>query len=104
MNVIVCVKRVIDYAVRTRIRVDARWVETEAVKHSMNPFDEIAMEAALRLKSASIVKNIIAVTCGVSGGKSQEVLRTALALGADEAVHIEVPNDNELGQEGKSFI
>ena len=98
MKAVVCVKRVIDYAVKTRIRPDKLWVETEGVKHSMNPFDEIAMEAALQLKSASIIKQITVVSCG--GPKCQDVLRTAIALGADEAVHLEIPVEGELSQEG----
>ena len=103
MKALVCVKRVIDYAVKTRIRPDKLWVETEGVKHSMNPFDEIAMEAALQLKSSSLVKHITVVTCG-HGPKAQEVLRTALALGADEAIHVDLPADSELAKEGSFHL
>ncbi len=61
---------------------------TEGVKHSMNPFDEIAIEEAIRLKEKKLAKEVIAVSCGPT--QSQEVLRTALALGADKAIHVEV--------------
>lgn len=84
-RVLVPVKRVIDYAVK--IRVVAGKVETANVKHSMNPFDEIAIEESLKLREAKSVKEIIAITIGPS--KAQETLRTALALGVDKAVHIE---------------
>ncbi|KAI8913473.1 hypothetical protein EDD86DRAFT_268943 [Gorgonomyces haynaldii] len=85
MRVLVPVKRVIDYAVK--IRVVGGAVETNNVKHSLNPFDEIAVEEAVRLKEKKIAKEVVAFSVGPS--KSQEVLRTALAMGADKAVHVE---------------
>lgn len=91
MRVIVAVKRVIDYAVK--IRVVGGKVETANVKHSMNPFDEIAVEEAVRLKEKKIASEIIAFSVG--SAKSQETLRTALAMGADRAVHVEVPEGTE---------
>jgi Electron transfer flavoprotein domain len=102
MKAMVCLKRVIDYAVKPRIRAgDKKWVETEGVKHSMNPFDEIALEAALQLKSKAIVDKIIAISCGFSP-KIQDTLRTALALGADEAVHVETLSDGPFAIEGNT--
>lgn len=69
------------------MKSDFSGVVTEGVKHSMNPFDEIAMEEAVRLKEKKLVSEVIAVSCGPT--QSQEVLRTALALGADRAIHVE---------------
>lgn len=83
------VKRVIDYAVKIRVKPDKSGVVTDGVKHSMNPFDEIAVEEAVRLKEKKIVSEIIAVSCGPA--QSQETLRTALAMGVDKAIHVEVP-------------
>lgn len=85
VRVLVPVKRVIDYAVK--IRVTGGKVETANVKHSINPFDEIAIEEALKLRELKVVSEITAVSIG--SVKSQDVLRTALALGVDKAVHIE---------------
>jgi electron transfer flavoprotein beta subunit len=86
MKVLVSVKRVVDYNVRIQTKPDGSGVVTDGVKHSMNPFDEIAMEEAMRLKEKGKVTEIIAVTIG--GAKNEETLRTALAFGADRAVHI----------------
>ncbi|CDW57601.1 electron transfer flavoprotein, beta subunit [Trichuris trichiura] len=88
LRVLVAVKRVIDYAVKVRVKPDKTGVITEGVKHSMNPFDEIAIEEALRLKEKQIAAEVLAVSCGPTA--SQEVLRHALALGADKAIHVEV--------------
>ncbi|KAK0397806.1 hypothetical protein QR680_011450 [Steinernema hermaphroditum] len=88
MRVLVGVKRVVDYAVKVRVRPDKKGVVTENVQHSMNPFDEIALEEAVKLKEAKIAKEVVAVSFGPA--KSQEVLRTALAKGADKAIHIAV--------------
>ena len=93
MRVLVACKRVIDYAVKVRVKSDGSAVETANVKHSMNPFDEIAVEEAVKLKEKKIASEIIAVTCGPA--KAQETLRTALAMGADKAIHVEV--DDETG-------
>jgi electron transfer flavoprotein beta subunit len=84
MKIIVCVKRVIDYNVRVQINRDGDGVVTDGVKMSMNPFDEIAVEEALRLKEAGTASEIIALTIGDKSSEQQ--LRTALAMGADRAV------------------
>lgn len=90
LRALVGCKRVIDYAVRIRVKPDKTGVVTDGVKHSMNPFDEIAVEEAVRLKEKKIIAEIVAVSCGPA--QSQETLRTALAMGVDKAVHIEVPS------------
>jgi electron transfer flavoprotein beta subunit len=87
MKVLVPVKRVVDYNVKVRVKSDGSGVETANVKMSMNPFDEIAVEEAIRLKEAGVVKEIVAVSIGTNA--CQETLRTALALGADRAILVE---------------
>jgi electron transfer flavoprotein beta subunit len=87
MKVLVSVKRVVDYNVKVRVKSDGTGVETANVKMSMNPFDEIAVEEAMRLKEAGTVKEVLAVSCGVAA--CQETLRTALAIGADRAILVE---------------
>jgi electron transfer flavoprotein beta subunit len=87
MKVLVPVKRVVDYNVKVRVRPDGSGVETANVKMSMNPFDEIAVEEAMRLKEAGIATEVIAVSIGTA--QSQETLRTALAIGADRAILVE---------------
>ena len=87
MKVLVAIKRVVDYNVKVRVKSDGTGVETANVKMSMNPFDEIAMEEAVRLKEAGTATEIIAVSCGTPA--CQETLRTALAIGADRAVLVE---------------
>jgi len=94
LRVLVGVKRVIDYAVKIRVRPDKLGVVTDGVKHSMNPFDEIAIEEAVRMKEKKLVKEIVVATCGPT--QAQETLRTALAMGADRGIHIEVPADNMI--------
>jgi electron transfer flavoprotein beta subunit len=89
MKVLVAVKRVIDFNVKVRVRSDGSGVETANVKMSMNPFDEIAIEEAVRLKEAGAATEIVAVSCGVQA--CQETLRTALAIGADRAILVESP-------------
>jgi electron transfer flavoprotein beta subunit len=91
-RVLVPVKRVIDYAVKIRVRGDKKGVETANVKMSMNPFDEIAIEEAIRMKEKGLVKEIVAVSMGPA--TCQETLRTAMAMGADRSIHIET--DKEL--------
>ena len=91
MKVLVSVKRVVDYNVKVRVKADGSGVDTANVKMSMNPFDEIAVEEAVRLKEKGIATEIVAVSCGVTG--SQETLRTALALGADRAILVETDDD-----------
>ncbi|GLH01854.1 hypothetical protein R5R35_003624 [Gryllus longicercus] len=87
-RVLVGVKRVIDYAVKIRVKPDKTGVVTDGVKHSMNPFDEIAVEEAVRMKEKKIASEIIAVSCGPQ--QAQETLRTALAMGVDRGIHVEV--------------
>jgi len=87
MKVLVCVKRVVDYNVKVRVKPDQSGVDVANVKMSMNPFDEIAIEEAVRLKEAAAVTEIVAVSCGVA--QCQETLRTALAIGADRAILVE---------------
>ncbi|PWN19688.1 electron transfer flavo protein, beta subunit [Microstroma glucosiphilum] len=95
LRILVPVKRTIDYAVKIRVASDGKGVDTN-VKHAMNPFDEIAVEEAVRLreKHKEAVSKITAVSAGPA--KSADVLRTALAMGADDAIHVEIP-DNSLG-------
>lgn len=92
VRVLVGVKRVIDYAVKIKIKPDKTGVETANTKHSINPFCEIAVEEAVRLKEAKVATEIIAVSCGPS--TSTETLRTALALGCDRGIHVE--HDGEI--------
>ncbi len=87
MKILVPVKRVVDFNVKVRVKADGSGVETANVKMSMNPFDEIAVEEALRLKEAGTATEVVAVSCGVPA--CQETLRTALALGADRAILVE---------------
>merc|ERR1711997_360959 len=91
LRVLVGVKRVIDYAVKIRVKPDKLGVVTEGVKHSMNPFDEIAIEEAVRMKEKKIAKEIVVVTCGPA--QAAETIRTALAMGADRGIHVEVAAD-----------
>ena len=87
MKVLVPVKRVVDYNVKVRVKSDGTGVETANVKMSMNPFDEIAIEEALRLREAGIATEVIVVSCGLTA--CQETLRTGLAIGADRAILVE---------------
>jgi electron transfer flavoprotein beta subunit len=87
MKILVPVKRVVDYNVKVRVKADGSGVELANVKMSMNPFDEIAVEEAVRLKEAGVASEVIAVSCGVAA--CQETLRTALAIGADRAILVE---------------
>jgi electron transfer flavoprotein beta subunit len=91
MKVLVAVKRVVDYNVKVRVRSDNTGVDIANVKMSMNPFDEIAIEEAVRLKEKGIATEIIAVSCGVT--QCQETLRTAMAIGADRAILVESTAD-----------
>ncbi len=91
MKVLVPVKRVIDYNVKVRVKADGSGVDLANVKMSMNPFDEIAVEQAIRLKEAGTVEEIIVVSIGVK--QAQETLRTALAMGADRAILIVAADD-----------
>uniref|UniRef100_A0A8D1AG46 Electron transfer flavoprotein subunit beta n=2 Tax=Sus scrofa TaxID=9823 RepID=A0A8D1AG46_PIG len=89
LRALVAVKRVIDFAVKIRVKPDRTGVVMDGVKHSMNPFCEIAVEEAVRLKEKKLVKEVIAVSCGPA--QCQETIRTALAMGADRGIHVEVP-------------
>jgi electron transfer flavoprotein beta subunit len=91
MKVLVAVKRVVDYNVKVRVKADGSGVETANVKMSMNPFDEIAVEEAIRLKEAGVATEIVAVSIGTA--QCQETLRTALAIGADRAILVETGVD-----------
>ena len=92
MKILVAVKRVVDYNVKIRVKSDETGVETANVKMSMNPFDEIAVEEALRLKEAGKAEEVAVVSLGAQ--KCQETIRTALAMGADRGIH--VLTDDEL--------
>jgi electron transfer flavoprotein beta subunit len=87
MKILVAVKRVVDYNVKVRVKSDQSGVDIANVKMSMNPFDEIAVEEAVRLKEAGLVSEIIAVSCG--SAQSQETIRTAMAIGADRGILVE---------------
>src|SRR6201997_5216487 len=87
MKVLVPVKRVVDFNVKVRVKPDGSGVDTANVKMSMNPFDEIAVEEAVRLKEAGVATEVVAVSLGVSA--CQETLRTAMAMGADRGVLVE---------------
>ncbi|MCY4151982.1 MAG: electron transfer flavoprotein subunit beta/FixA family protein [Aestuariivita sp.] len=91
MKVLVPIKRVIDYNVKVRVRTDGSGVDLNNIKMSMNPFDEIAVEEAIRLKEAGKVEEVVAVSIGIE--KSQETLRTALAMGVDRAILIVAADD-----------
>ncbi len=91
MKILVPVKRVVDYNVKVRVKSDGSGVDLANVKMSMNPFDEIAMEEAARLKEKGIATEVVAVSCGVSA--CQETLRTAMAIGADRAILVESAED-----------
>ena len=92
MKVLVAVKRVVDYNVKVRVKSDGSGVDLANVKMSMNPFDEIAIEEAVRLREKGVATEVIAVSCGVT--QCQETLRTAMAIGADRAILVET--DAEL--------
>jgi electron transfer flavoprotein beta subunit len=87
MKVLVAVKRVVDYNVKVRVKSDGTGIDLANVKMSMNPFDEIAVEEAVRLKEKGVVTEVVAVSCGVA--QCQETLRTAMAIGADRAILVE---------------
>jgi len=91
MKILVAVKRVIDFNIRPRVKMDGSGVDLANVKMSMNPFDEIAVEEAIRLKEKGVATEIVAVSIGPA--KAQETLRTALAMGADRAILVQTPDD-----------
>ena len=91
MKVLVPVKRVVDYNVKVRVKSDGTGVDIANVKMSMNPFDEIAVEEAVRLREKGVVTEVIAVSCGIT--QCQETLRTAMAIGADRAILVETTDE-----------
>src|ERR1700748_392409 len=91
MKALVAVKRVVDYNVKVRVKSDGTGVDIANVKMSMNPFDEIAIEEAVRLKEKGVVTEVVAVSCGVT--QCQETLRTAMAIGADRAILVETSDE-----------
>jgi electron transfer flavoprotein beta subunit len=91
MKILVPVKRVVDYNVKVRVKPDGTGVDIANVKMSMNPFDEIAVEEAVRLKEKGLATEIVAVSCGVT--QCQETLRTAMAIGADRAILVETSEE-----------
>ena len=91
MKVLVCVKRVVDFNTRIQVKSDGSGVQLDGVKFSMNPFDEIAVEEAIRLKEAGTATEVVAVSIG--GDKNQDTLRSALAMGADSAVLVKAEED-----------
>ncbi len=94
MKILVAVKRVVDYNVKIRVKSDNSGVDLANVKMSMNPFDEIAVEEAVRLKGAGVATEVVVVTAGAT--QCQETLRTALAIGADRAILVETAPDTDL--------
>ena len=101
MKALVSVKRVVDYNVRIQVKPDGSGVVTDGVKHSMNPFDEIAMEEAMRLKEKGKITEIVAVSIGSE--KNEETLRTALAFGADRAILIKEAGEVQPLTAAKAF-
>src|SRR5256714_3080409 len=93
MKVLVPVKRVIDFNVKVRVKADGSGVDLANVKMSMNPFDEIAVEEALRLKEKGKASEVVAVSVGPQ--QASETIRTALAMGADRGIHVKVDGDIE---------
>ena len=91
MKILVTVKRVIDFNVKVRIKPDGSGIETANVKMSMNPFDEIAVEEAVRLREKNIATEVVAVTFGPA--QAQDTLRTAMAMGADRAIHVPIEGE-----------
>ena len=94
MKILVPVKRVVDYNVKVRVRSDGTGVDVANVKMSMNPFDEIAIEEAVRLREKGVATEVVAISCGVTA--CQETLRTAMAIGADRAILVEVDAGTDL--------
>tara|TARA_B100000989_G_scaffold290340_1_gene263361 strand:+ start:202 stop:954 length:753 start_codon:yes stop_codon:yes gene_type:complete len=93
MKALVCVKRVIDYNVKIRVKADKTGVEKENVKMSMNPFDEIAVEEAIKMKEKGIVNEVVVLSIG--GSSSQETIRSGLAMGGDRGILVNTPKDLE---------
>ncbi|PHH70965.1 hypothetical protein CDD82_6812 [Ophiocordyceps australis] len=98
LRILVPIKRVIDYAVKPRVNKARTGVETAGVKHSMNPFDELSVEEAVRIREKKRAPGGVEDICAISAGpaKAVDVLRTAMAMGADRGIHVEVPEGQEL--------
>ncbi|MGH8286145.1 MAG: electron transfer flavoprotein subunit beta/FixA family protein [Steroidobacteraceae bacterium] len=101
-RILVCIKRVVDFNVRVRVKPDGSGVITEGVKMSINPFDEIALEEALRIKERGAAQEVIVATIGPV--EAQQQLRTALAMGADRALHVECGTAVEPGTAARVFL
>lgn len=101
-RILVSIKRVVDYNVRIRVKPDGTGVITDGVKMSVNPFDEIALEEALRIKEKGLAEEIVAVSIGPAD--CQQQLRTALAMGADRAVHVQTDAVVEPGSAAKLML
>jgi len=93
MKILVPIKRVIDYNVKVRVKADQSGVELANVKMAMNPFDEIAVEQAIRFKEAGAADEVVAISIGPD--QAQETIRTALAMGADRGIHVQASHDTE---------
>ena len=91
LKILVPVKRVVDYNVKVRVKADNSAVDLDNVKMSMNPFDEIAVEEAVRLKEAGVAVEVVAITCGTAA--AQDILRSAMAMGADRAILVETAEE-----------
>jgi electron transfer flavoprotein beta subunit len=102
MKILVGIKRVIDYNVRIRVKSDASGVETDGVKMSINPFDEIALEEALRIREAGAAEEVIVVSLG--GNECQQQLRTGLAMGADRAIQVDTAEDPQPLTIARTFL
>jgi electron transfer flavoprotein beta subunit len=102
MKILVGIKRVVDYNVRIRVKSDASGVDTDGVKMSINPFDEIALEEALRIREAGLAEEVIVVSLG--GTECQQQLRTGLAMGADRAVQIDTAEDLQPLTIARTFL
>lgn len=101
MKILVCVKRVVDYNTRIQVKSDGSGVQLDGVKFSMNPFDEIAVEEAVRLKEAGLATEVVAVSIG--DDKSQDTLRSALAMGADSAILLRTEQEQQPLQAAKAL-
>lgn len=104
MKILVGIKRALDYAIKSRVRADGKWMETNGLKHSINPFDEIALEEALRIREKGQNSHQITVaSCG--GQKSMETIRSALAMGADKGILIDSDKEGSVSpNDGWLFI
>ena len=102
MKILVGIKRVIDYNVRIRVKSDASGVETDGVKMSINPFDEIALEEALQIREAGLAEEVIVVSLG--GNECQQQLRTGLAMGADRAIQVDTAEDLQPLTIARTFL